>query len=115
MAASLSKEEVQEIALLARLAFTSEETERLRGELGAILSYMEALQEVDVTGVEPMTHAVPMHLRLRPDEVEPSLPAEQAVAGAPASRDTYFEVPRIIDTAAGDTAAGDAAAGPTQE
>jgi aspartyl-tRNA(Asn)/glutamyl-tRNA(Gln) amidotransferase subunit C len=120
MAASLSKREVQEIALLARLALTDEETERLRGELGAILSYMEALQEVDVTGVEPMTHAVPMHLRLRPDEVEPSLPAERAVAGAAASRDTYFEVPHIIDTAAGDTAAGDPAAGdpaagPTQE
>lgn len=102
MAAALSREEVEEIALLARLAFTAEETERLRGELGAILTYMEALQEVDVTGVAPMTHAVPMHLRLRPDEVEPSLPAEQAIAGAPAAVDTYFEVPHIIDTAAGE-------------
>lgn len=102
MAASLTIEEVEEIALLARLALTAEETERLRGELGAILSYMEALQEVDVTGVEPMTHAVPMHLRVRADEVEPSLPAERAVAGAPARVDTYFEVPHIIDTAAGE-------------
>jgi aspartyl-tRNA(Asn)/glutamyl-tRNA(Gln) amidotransferase subunit C len=102
MAASLSREEVEEIALLARLALTDEETERLRGELGAILSYMEALQEVDVAGVEPMTHAVPMHLRLRADAVEPSLPAERAVAGAPAHADAYFEVPHIIDTAAGE-------------
>jgi aspartyl-tRNA(Asn)/glutamyl-tRNA(Gln) amidotransferase subunit C len=101
MAASLSREEVEEIALLARLAFTAEETERLRGELGDILTHMEALQEVDVTGVEPMTHAVPVQLRLRDDQVEPSLPAERVVAGAPASSDTYFEVPHIIDTAGG--------------
>lgn len=99
MAAALSREEVEEIALLARLALTGEELERLRGELGAILTYMDALQDVDVTGVAPMTHAVPMHLRLRADEVEPSLPAERAVAAAPAHVDGCFEVPHVIDTA----------------
>jgi aspartyl-tRNA(Asn)/glutamyl-tRNA(Gln) amidotransferase subunit C len=99
MAAALSREEVEEIALLARLALTDEEIERLRGELGAILAYMDALQEVDTTGVEPMTHAVPMHLRLRDDRVEESLSAEQAVAAAPVHVDTYFEVPHIIDSA----------------
>lgn len=102
MAALLNREEVEEIALLARLALTDDEIERLRGDLAAILAYMDTLQDVDTTGVAPMTHAVPMRLRLRADEVDDSLPAEQAVSSAPAHDDTYFEVPNIIDTATGE-------------
>jgi len=102
MAALLNREEVEEIALLARLALTDDEIERLRGDLAAILAYMDTLQDVDTTGVAPMTHAVPMHLRLRADEVDASLPAEQVVTSAPAYVDTYFEVPKIIDTATGE-------------
>jgi aspartyl-tRNA(Asn)/glutamyl-tRNA(Gln) amidotransferase subunit C len=102
MAALLNREEVEEIALLARLALTDDEIERLRGDLADILAYMDTLQDVDTTGVAPMTHAVPMHLRLRADEVDASLPAEQVVASAPAHDDTYFEVPKIIDTATGE-------------
>lgn len=102
MAALLNRQEVEEIALLARLALTDDEIERLRGDLAAILAYMDTLQDVDTTGVAPMTHAVPMHLRLREDRVAASLPAEQVVASAPAHVDTYFEVPKIIDNAAGE-------------
>lgn len=102
MAALLSREEVEEIALLARLALTEDEIERLRGDLTAILAYMDTLQDVDTTGVAPMTHAVPMHLRLRADEVETSLPEAEAVRSAPAHVDTYFEVPHIIDSATGE-------------
>ena len=97
--ASLTRDEVQEIALLARLHLGDEEIERLRTELGAILGHIQALSGVDTTGIEPMTHAVPLDCPLRPDQVGDSLPADQAV-GAAARRDgDFFEVPRIIESA----------------
>ena len=96
--AELSLKEVEEIALLARLAITSEEAERLRGELSAILGYVEKLKACDTSGVEPMTHAVPMDCPLRPDELRESLAADAALAAAPRRADDFFEVPRIIET-----------------
>jgi aspartyl-tRNA(Asn)/glutamyl-tRNA(Gln) amidotransferase subunit C len=95
--AAISKEEVEELALLARLRLTGEEVERLRGELGAILGYVEALQAVDTEGVEPMTHAVPLDCPLRPDVVGASLPADEALADAPQRVEDFFGVPRIIE------------------
>jgi len=96
---ALTRDEVAEIAQLARLAMTEGELESLRGELAAILDHVAALREVDTTGVEPMTHAVPTTLRLRPDSVSPSLPVELALRDAPAERDGCFEVPAIIKAA----------------
>jgi aspartyl-tRNA(Asn)/glutamyl-tRNA(Gln) amidotransferase subunit C len=98
--AALTREDVEEIALLARLALTDAEIEAMRVDLSAILGHMDALAEVDTSGVQPMTHAVPMDLRLRPDEPRPSLPGEAALAGAPQVRDGSFVVPNIIKTAA---------------
>lgn len=95
----LTREEVAEIALLARLALSDAELEALGADLGAFLDHVTALQEVDTTGIEPMTHAVPMALRLRADEVAASLPVELALADAPAARDGCFEVPAIIKAA----------------
>jgi len=97
--AALTREEVEEIAYLARLALSAAEVERMREELSAILAHMDALAEVDTSGVAPMTHAVPMDLRLRPDEPQPSLPTEVALAGGPDPRDGSFQVPHIIKTA----------------
>ena len=94
--AALTREEVLEIALLARLHLEPDEVERLRAELSAILGHMERLRALDTDGVEPMTHAVPMRLRLRRDEIEPSLPAEFAVAQAPDAADDLFQVTGII-------------------
>jgi aspartyl-tRNA(Asn)/glutamyl-tRNA(Gln) amidotransferase subunit C len=88
---------VDAIARLARLALSDEEAERLRGELGAILDHMRDLAALDTAGVEPMTHAVPMALRLRPDEVEPSLPVGDAVGPAPDRAGDFFQVPKIIE------------------
>jgi aspartyl-tRNA(Asn)/glutamyl-tRNA(Gln) amidotransferase subunit C len=96
--AELSLKEVEEIALLARLQLTADETERLRGELSGILGYIEKLKACDVEGVEPMTHAVPMDLPLRPDELAPSLSTEDALAAAPRRVDDSFSVPRVIET-----------------
>ncbi len=98
----LTRREVEEIALLARLHLEEDEIERLRDELTAILSHMEKLQSLDTEEVEPMTHAVPMDLRLRDDVAKASLPQEIALAPAPDRADGCFRVPHIIKTATGE-------------
>jgi aspartyl-tRNA(Asn)/glutamyl-tRNA(Gln) amidotransferase subunit C len=95
--ASISKAEVEEIAVLARLALKDAEVERLRGELQAILGYAEKLQALDTEGVEPMTHAVPLDCPMRADVVGESFDADTALAGAPQRVDDFFAVPRIIE------------------
>ncbi len=96
---ALSLEEVRRIATLARLELTPEDEARFQGELSAILAYVEQLKELDVSGVEPMTHALAAGDAepLREDEVLPSLPPEKALANAPAREGTCFKVPRIIE------------------
>lgn len=93
---TLTRKEVEEVALLARLHLEPTELEQMQQELGAILEHFGALAQVDTTDVQPMTHAVPMDLRLRPDEVAPSLSVEEALRGAPAKQDGVFVVPAII-------------------
>jgi aspartyl-tRNA(Asn)/glutamyl-tRNA(Gln) amidotransferase subunit C len=91
----LPRTEVEEIALLARLHLESEEIERMRIELGAILDHFTAIAAVD-TDIAPMTHAVPLDLRLRADAPEPSLPTEVALRGAPARDAEFFVVHAIL-------------------
>jgi aspartyl-tRNA(Asn)/glutamyl-tRNA(Gln) amidotransferase subunit C len=66
-------------------------------ELSAILGYVDLLAPLDVSGVEPTTHAVPLELHLRPDEPGPQLDVEQALADAPRREGPYFQVPKIIE------------------
>jgi aspartyl-tRNA(Asn)/glutamyl-tRNA(Gln) amidotransferase subunit C len=95
---ALSAEDVRRIARLARLRLTADEEERLRGELSAILGYVEQLQALDLEGVEAMTHATAGDAgALRPDELRPCLDPEVALANAPAREGTWFKVPRIIE------------------
>ena len=95
---ALSVEEVRRIAALARLRLQPEEESRLAGELSAILDYVRQLEELDVTGVEPMTHALAAgETPFREDEVTPGLTPEEALANAPAREGTCFLVPRIIE------------------
>ena len=98
----LKSSDVEEIALLARLELADDEVDRLRGELTAILGHMESLKQVDTSGVDPMTHAVPMDLRLRPDEAAESLPVEVALDQAPDPADDSFRVPHIINSGSDD-------------
>jgi aspartyl-tRNA(Asn)/glutamyl-tRNA(Gln) amidotransferase subunit C len=102
MAQTLSYQEVAEIARLARLELTQGEIESLGAELSAILEHMDALKALDTQGVEPMTHAVPMTLRLREDEAGESLPVDRALSGAPDRAGDYFQVPNIIKPAQGE-------------
>jgi aspartyl-tRNA(Asn)/glutamyl-tRNA(Gln) amidotransferase subunit C len=95
----LSREEVRRIAALARLELTPEEERLFAGQLSAILDHVRQLEDLDVSGVEPMTHALAAGEApaLRADEVRESLPPERALAGAPARDGTAFQVPRIIE------------------
>jgi aspartyl-tRNA(Asn)/glutamyl-tRNA(Gln) amidotransferase subunit C len=92
----LDKQEVAEIALLARIHLDAGEVEAMQTELGAIIEHFGALAAVDTTDVPPMTHAVPIDLRLRFDEPMPSLSTDEAVRGAPVKQDGVFVVPAII-------------------
>jgi aspartyl-tRNA(Asn)/glutamyl-tRNA(Gln) amidotransferase subunit C len=89
--------EVEHVARLARLDLAPEEKERMRGQLDAILSYIEQLRRVDTTGVEPTAHVLPLVNVLRDDEVRPSYPVDAMLANAPEPEDGQFRVPRILE------------------
>jgi aspartyl-tRNA(Asn)/glutamyl-tRNA(Gln) amidotransferase subunit C len=96
---ALSQDDVRRIASLARLRLSAEEERVFQGQLSAILDYVRQLEELDVSGVEPMTHALAAGEAppLRPDEVREGLAPGEALAAAPARQDTCFLVPRIIE------------------
>ena len=89
--------DIQYVANLARIALTPEEEDKLGYQLGDILGYVKKLEELDVTGVEPMAHAVPLANVLRADEVRPSITQEAALANAPKQANGLFIVPKIVE------------------
>lgn len=94
---ALSREEVQKVALLARLKLTSEELELMTRQLNQIVEYVEQLREVDTTDVEPLAHPLPVTNRFRDDEVRPSLPREEALKNAPDHDGEFFLVPPVLE------------------
>ncbi len=94
---TLSTEDVQKVAKLARLKLTPEEVEQFAGQLGHILGYVEMLSEVDTDNVQPMAHAADVTNVFRSDEVQPSLPRETALKNSPKTDGKYFLVPQILD------------------
>ena len=88
---------VRRIAHLARVAVAEEEVEHLRGELNAILAFVEQLSEVDVEGVEPMTSIIPMEMKKRPDEVTDGGIPDDILKNAPAAEDGFFVVPKVVE------------------
>ena len=89
--------DVKYIAHLARLNLSPAEEQKLAGQLGSILSYIEKLREVNVDGVEPTAHAFPLVNVTRTDEVRPSLSNEEALHNAPAKANGLFIVPKIVE------------------
>jgi aspartyl-tRNA(Asn)/glutamyl-tRNA(Gln) amidotransferase subunit C len=89
--------DVKYVAHLARLSLTPEEELKIGAQLGSVLGYIEKLNEVDVSGVEPTAHAFPLVNVSRPDEVRPSLTHEDALRNAPAQANGLFIVPKIIE------------------
>jgi aspartyl-tRNA(Asn)/glutamyl-tRNA(Gln) amidotransferase subunit C len=93
---AVTPDEVIKIANLAGLSFTPDEVKRMTGELNRILEYMEKLNELDTTGVEPLHHVLDMTNVLRDDAVKPSLPREEILSNAPDAVDGFFRVPKVI-------------------
>lgn len=94
---ALSREEVQKVALLARLKLTPDELDRMTSQLNQIVEYVEQLREVDTTDVEPLAHPLPVTNVFRPDEVRPSLPREEALRNAPDHDGEFFLVPPVLE------------------
>ena len=95
--ARITRKEVEHVARLARLELTEEEKGRMTAQLDAILGYMDTLNQLDTSQVEPTTTVIPMVGGMREDEVRPSLKQEEALANAPEREDVLFRVPRIIE------------------
>ena len=93
----LTPADVRKVASLARLKVSDAEVASLTIDLTAILGYVDVLNEIDTTGIEPMVHAVELHNVLRADSVAKSLPREEALRNAPRSDGECFLVPAIID------------------
>ena len=93
----LSREDVQRVAALARLRLTAAEETSLTAELDSILVYMEKLNELDTSQVEPFTHAVDLVNAFREDVVTNEPNAEALLANAPEKDETFFKVPKIIE------------------
>ena len=93
----LSPAEVRKVAQLARLELTDDEVARQGQHLNALLAQFEKLQELDVTGVEPTSHSIPVLNIMRADVARPSLSREEVLANAPEARDGCFVVPRIVE------------------
>ena len=91
----ISTKDVEHVAKLARLELTDEETEKYSKQLGEILKYVEQMNEVDTTGIEPMPHALPVYNVMREDEVKYEQTKEELMANAPYEENGFFRVPKI--------------------
>ena len=88
---------VRHIAKLARIAVSDSEVEALVPELNNILGWVEQLQEVDCTGIEPMTAVIPNKLRMRDDVITDGGIRDKVLANAPLAEHGFFAVPKVIE------------------
>ncbi len=96
-APKISREEVEHVARLARLALSEDELARMEHELSGILGYIDQLRGLDTRDVEPTSHAIPMVNVMRQDEVRPSYPVEAMLQNAPEREGDFVRVPKIIE------------------
>lgn len=89
--------DIRYVAHLARIELSPAEEQTLGAQLGHILGYIEKLKELDVTGVEPTAHAVPLANVTRPDATRPGLDPDAALRNAPAAANGLFLVPKIVE------------------
>jgi len=93
---SVTIKDVEHVAALAKLSFSNEEKEKLTVELNDILKYMEQLDKLDTTGVEPLSQVIELSNVFREDEVRPCVTREDALKNAPAKTEKFFKVPKVI-------------------
>lgn len=94
---SLTRQEVEKVALLARLKLSDEELEHFTEQLSQIVAYVDQLAELDTESVEPLAHPLDVTNVFREDEEQPSIDREQALANAPKRDAEFFLVPPVLD------------------
>ncbi len=92
----IDSQEVMHVAKLARLNVSDRDAERLTSEMNSILAYMDKLNELDTSGIEPMAHALQLDTPFREDTVKPSLSNDNALENAPQKEGGFFVVPRVL-------------------
>ena len=93
---SISRSDIEKVALLARLRLTDEELDTMTEQLAQIVGYVDQLSEVDTNDVEPMAHAIELANVFKDDRVAPSLPREEALANAPHHDGRGYLVPAVL-------------------
>ena len=93
---SVTLKDVEHIAKLARLDFTESEKEKFTHQLNAILAYVEQLNKLDTSTVEPLSHVIGLGDVFREDSIRPGLSQEEALRNAPAKNEKFFKVPKVI-------------------
>lgn len=94
---SLDPATVRRVAKLARIRVEEADVAQLAQELGGIIGWIEQLNELDVDGIEPLTGAAQMALRLRPDEVTDGGIPEQVLSNAPDRAGPFYAVPKVVE------------------
>ena len=101
MPKKIDRDQVKKVAKLSRLELSDAEVEEFTGQLSAILDYVEKMNELDTTDVEPLAHCLPISNVFREDSVKESLGTEKALANAPQRDGSFFKVPKILDESFG--------------
>ncbi len=94
---SVDTDTVKRVARLARIKVSEEEATKMTGELNAILGFVEQLDEVNIDGVEPLTSVVEQTMKKRADGVTDGNKAADITRNAPASEDSFFMVPKVVE------------------
>ena len=92
----ISDETIEYVGILAKLELTDSEKEEAKKDMGRMLDYIDKLNELDTSGVEPMSHVFPINNVLREDDVTNGDDHEDTLRNAPLSKDCYFVVPKTI-------------------
>ena len=93
----ISKEQVKHIAMLARIELNEDEIELYQEQLSKILDYVEKLNEIDTTEIEPTSHVINLSNVFREDRIKSWLSRDEALKNAPDATDKFFRVPKIIE------------------
>ena len=93
---AISIKDVEHIAQLANLEFTNAEKEKFTHQMNQILEYMDQLNSLDTSNVEPLSHVIELSNVFRADEVKPGVTTEEALKNAPEKNDQFFKVPKVI-------------------
>lgn len=97
MANIISDETIEYVGILAKLELSDEEKEQAKKDMGSMLDYIDKLNELDTTGVEPMSHVFPVNNVFREDVVVNGVEHEKILANAPEEKDQSFKVPRTVE------------------